>query len=228
MPAVLITGASRGLGLAFARRYAAEGWTVHAACRDPDGAADLARVEGSVSVERLDVALDEGEGSASALARRLAGAPLDLLVNNAGIGEARGEKPGDYAGWRQVLETNTLGPHRVTNALLANLRAGDQRKVVAITSGLGSIGDNRSGGSIAYRASKAALNMVMRTLSVELGRDGFTVAVLSPGWVRTDMGGARAPLDADASVDGMVRVIAGLTPADNGRFLDHQGRELPW
>ena len=127
-----------------------------------------------------------------------------------------------------MLAVNTLGPVRVVEALLPSLKAGRLRRIVSVTSQMGSIQDNTSGGALYYRSSKAALNAAMKTLSLELRGDGFTVVVMHPGWVRTDMGGPNAPLDPRNSITAMRQVIDGLSPADNGRFLNYDGRDLPW
>ncbi len=154
-----------------------------------------------------------------------------MLINNSGIygptgqGQALGSL--EYRAWEQVLAVNTLGPVRVTEALLESLKAGKQRKIVSVTSLMGSITDNNGGGSLFYRSSKAALNGAMKTLAIDLGRE-FCVAVLHPGWVRTDMGGPEAPLDVAASVAGMRRVIEGLGAEDSGRFFNYDGKALPW
>lgn len=224
---VLITGASRGLGLEFVRQYAAEGCTVLAAVRDPERAAALGGLTGTIETLPLDVA--DG-ASVAALAASLAGRPIDLLINNAGVYGPEADRLGrfDYDAWARVLAINTLGPVRVLEALLPNLRAGRSRRVVSVTSQMGSIGDNSSGGAICYRSSKAALNAAMKTLALELRAEGFCVVVMHPGWVRTDMGGPNAPLEARNSIAGMRRVIDRLTAEDAGRFLNHDGRELPW
>ena len=231
MSAVLVTGASRGLGLEFARQYAADGWKVYAACRRPDEASALgqlaAKSGGRVEVIALDVT---DTASVRAAAERLAGIAIDLLVNNAGIGSPKGQKLGslDYSAWQRVLDTNTLGPMRVVEAFLGNVEKGGQKKIVTITSGMGSIGDNGSGGSYAYRSSKAAVNMVVKSLSVDLAERGVTCVVMNPGWVRTDMGGPGGRLSPEQSIAGMRKVIAGLTPADSGKFFNHDGGQYPW
>ena len=227
MSVVLITGANRGLGLEFARQYAAEGWQVLATVREPDRAEALAALPGAVTLLPLEVASAD---SVAALAEQLEGQPVDVLINNAGIYGPHGDRPGtfDYVAWQQVLVTNTLGPLRVTEALLPNLRAGRQKKIIAISSLMGSMTDNTGGGSYAYRSSKAGLNAAMKSLGIDLKREGFIVAILNPGWVRTDMGGPAAPLEARNSIAGMRRVIDRLTEEDSGRFLNHDGHELPW
>lgn len=226
MPTVLITGASRGLGLEFVRQYAADGWHVHACCRAPGRAGELAAVAGDVQVHGLDVTNAAG---IAALARDLGGGAIDLLVNNAGIyGRRQSLGRIDYDGWAEVLRTNTLGPIAVTEALLANLEKAGSAKVALMTSRMGSIADNTSGGTYAYRASKAALNAAGRSLALDLGGRGIAVVLLHPGWVRTDMGGAGGQIDAPQSVAGLRRVIAGLSAAGSGRFFAYDGREIPW
>lgn len=226
MPTVLVTGASRGLGLEFCRQYAAQGWDVVACCRNPDKAPELSALAPKVRVEALDV---DDDSAIAALARRVAG-PLDVLINNAGVAgqEAGALNKLDSAGWLKVLRTNTISPVKMAEAFVEHLAAGGQRKLVAITSRLGSIELNDSGGMYAYRSSKAALNMAWKSLSLDLAGRGVICAVLHPGWVRTDMGGPSAPVTPPQSVAGMIKVIAGLTQADSGRFFDFDGHPLAW
>jgi NAD(P)-dependent dehydrogenase (short-subunit alcohol dehydrogenase family) len=227
MPRCLITGANRGLGLEFTRQYAAEGWHVIATCRQPQSAVALAAVPGNVRVEALDVT---DFAAIAALADHLGGEPIDLLINNAGVygpSQVRYDQI-DPAVWADVLAVNAIAPLVVSAAFVPAVTKGAHRKIVSLTSLMGSIADNSSGGAYYYRSSKAALNAAMRSLAIDLKGQGIIVAVLHPGWVRTDMGGAKAPLDVETSVQGMRRVIANLTPADSGRFFNHDGRELPW
>ncbi len=231
MNTVLVTGANRGLGLEFARQYAADGWKVYAACRRPDEASALGRLAAGSGGHVEAIALDVTDAaSVRTAAAELAGIPIDLLVNNAGVGSPKGQKLGslDYAAWQRVLDTNTLGPMRVVEAFLGNVEKGRQKKIVTITSGMGSIGDNGSGGSYAYRSSKAAVNMVVKSLSIDLAERGITCVVMNPGWVRTDMGGPGGRLSPEQSIVGMRKVIAGLTPADSGKFFNHDGGQYPW
>ncbi len=231
MNTVLVTGANRGLGLEFARQYAAEGWQVYAAAAIRARRAKLrelaAKSGGRIAVIALDVS---DLASVRAAAQSLAGKPIDLLINNAGVGSPRGQKLGalDYAAWARVLDVNTLGPMRVTEAFLDHLAAGDGKKVVTITSGMGSIADNASGGSYAYRSSKAAVNMVAKSLSLDLAPRGITCVVMNPGWVRTDMGGPGGKISPEESIAGMRRVIAKLKPGDTGKFFNYDGGEYPW
>ena len=221
---VLITGANRGLGLEFARQYAAAGWTVIATARTPETATGLKALD--LPVMQLDVADAE---SVTALARDLGGQPIDLLINNAGIfPRVNTLDETDFNDVARTLEVNVIGPMRVTRALLPNLRKGQSKQIVSITSGLGSIANNDSGRYYGYRESKAALNMFTRSLAVELADEAFTCIVMSPGWVRTDMGGPNAKLTPEESISGMRKVIKGLTPADTGSYWNHDGEQLPW
>lgn len=224
---VLITGANRGLGLEFARQYAKAGWNVIGTAREPDAAADLKALGANVKIEALDVA---DQQSVDAMATRLKEQPIDLLINNAGVSGGGGNsvaaiKPDEY---ERVMQVNALGPVRVTHALLPNLKAGKGRTIVSISSGLGSIENNKNGGYYAYRESKAALNMFMRSIAAELKGDGFICIPMSPGWVKTDMGGPNAALTPEQSITGMRKVIDSLKPEDSGKFWNHEGAVVPW
>lgn len=223
-PTVLITGANRGLGLEFARQYAADGWNVIGTARSPEKADELSAL--SVEVVQLDVA---NPASVDALAELLAGRPIDLLINNAGI-FPRANKIGDidFDDYSRTIAVNVLGPVRVTRALLANLRLGKSRTIVNITSRLGSIALNDSGNFYGYRESKAALNMFTRTLSIELAAESFTCLTIHPGWVKTDMGGTNANLTPEESIRGMRDVIQKLGPADTGTYWSYSGEKVPW
>lgn len=231
MSTVLVTGANRGLGLEFARQYAADGWQVFAACRAPGAAKDLQKLAATCSGRVRVLAMDVADTtSVRAAAGALGGEPIDLLINNAGIGGPREERLGrvDYGAWERVLGVNTLGPVRVVEAFLDNVAKSRDKRIVTITSGMGSIGDNTSGGSYAYRTSKAAVNMVMKSLSLDLASRGITCIVMNPGWVRTDMGGPRGTLTPADSIKAMREVIAGLKPGDSGKFFNYNGKTYPW
>ena len=221
---VLITGANRGIGLEYARQFAGKGYRVIGTVRDPADAKELSAV--ADRVEQLDVS--DG-ASVAALAKRLHGVPIDILVNNAGVFDRRDVTVDkvDFAMMEQTLAVNALGPLRVAQALLPNLRASKRRTIVNMSSELGSI-ERSNGRWYAYRASKAALNQINKTLSVELAQEGFICVVLHPGWVRTDMGGAAATYSSQESVSGLIAVIEKLAPADNGRFYDFKGTRIPW
>jgi NAD(P)-dependent dehydrogenase (short-subunit alcohol dehydrogenase family) len=223
-PTVLITGANRGIGLEYVRQFAARGYKVIGTARDPADAKELAAV--ADRVEPLDVT---DAASVAALAARLNGVAIDILVNNAGVFDRKDVSVDrvDFAMMEQTLAVNTLGPLRVTQALLPNLRAGKRRTIVNMSSQLGSI-ELSNGRWYAYRASKAALNQVNKTLSAELAPEGFTCVVLHPGWVRTDLGGADATYSTQESVGGLIAVIEKLGPADSGRFYDFKGTRIPW
>jgi NAD(P)-dependent dehydrogenase (short-subunit alcohol dehydrogenase family) len=217
----LITGASRGIGREFARQYEAGGWRVIATCRDPS------KYDLEGEVYRLDVTDPD---SVAALHRELKGEAIDLLINNAGIYGPRGLEFGslDYDSWEEVLRTNVLGPMRVAEAIAGQVAASEKKKMVFISSKVGSIADNSSGGSYIYRSSKTALNMAVKSLSLDLSGKGVICLMLHPGWVQTDMGGASAPIDAATSVAGMRAVIDRAGAADSGRFFNYDGNELPW
>ncbi len=230
MPTVLITGANRGIGLALARGYAAEGWRVHACCRNPDQAKDLkalrAEVGDRLAVHRLDVT--DGLEVAN-LARELAEEAIDLLINNAGVSGPRGGfGETDFERWQPVFAVNAFAPLRVAERFVEQIARSERKLIVNISSKMGSIAANISSDSIIYRASKAALNQVSKSLSVALAARGITVILFHPGWVRTDMGGSEAPVTPEDSAAGIRAVIEGVTPADNGRFFNYDGEELPW
>ncbi len=223
-PTVLITGANRGLGLEFAKQYAADGWHVIGTARKPDGAEDLIALD--VEVAQLDVA---DADSIAALAQSLEGRSIDMLINNAGIFPRAGSIDDvDFDDYMQTLVVNTVGPVRVTRALLPHLRKGDKKTIVNISSRLGSIELTTSGVFYGYRESKAALNMFTKTLAVELQPEGFTCLTVHPGWVQTDMGGANANLTPEESISGMRATIEKLGPAETGTYWSYAGEEVPW
>jgi NAD(P)-dependent dehydrogenase (short-subunit alcohol dehydrogenase family) len=226
MPTALVTGASRGLGLAFVRSFAGDGWQVHACCRSPEKSNELRGLGGPVSIHRLDVT--DGLRVAS-LAREMNDEAIDILVNNAGISDdRRGFNETDFDDFVEVLKVNTLAPLRIAERFADHVARSERKLIVNISSIMGSIQDNASGGRYLYRASKAALNMITRSLSVDLRERGIVVVSFHPGWVRTDMGGEDAPISPEESVEGMREVMDRLTSEDSGRFLDYQGKELPW
>jgi NAD(P)-dependent dehydrogenase (short-subunit alcohol dehydrogenase family) len=226
MPTVLITGASRGLGLEFARQYAAAGWQVHASCRDPESARALRDLAsgGKVSLHRLDV--DDG-ASVAACAGETAADRFDLILNNAGVSGSRGAgfADMDYDSFAATLNTNVLGPMRVIEAFAGRLTG--EKKLVTVSSQMGSIA-RAAANSVIYRTSKAAANMLTRCAALELGRRGVIVAAVHPGWVATDMGGRGAALSPAESVGHLRRLIANLRPADNGGFFNYDGSPIPW
>ena len=222
MPIVLITGANRGIGLAFARQYACDGWTVVATARDPSGAADLAGIATRVEpLELRDLEAVAGFGE------RIDG-PIDLLIANAGTWIPEGsDSAEDGRKWAEMMVTNCIAPCLLAKALAGKMRS-PGGKLVALSSGMGSIAEASSPGFIPYRTSKAALNMAWKALSVELRPLGLVTAALDPGWVKTRMGGPNAPLDPDDSVGAMRQVIERIGPDESGGYFNRSGERVPW
>ncbi|MBB4265687.1 SDR family oxidoreductase [Roseospira visakhapatnamensis] len=227
MPTVLITGASRGLGLEFARQYRADGWEVIATCRNPSTAPALAAT--GAEVHALDVTDD---AALKALGRTLSGRALDVLINNAGVYPLKspqgsfGDVPVDA--WMEALRTNVVAPWKVAETFIDNLTKAERPVLATISSKMGSIADAAAPGSVVYRSSKTAVNMVVKALALDLGPRGVICLSFHPGWVLTDMGGPNALITPEQSITGLRRLIARATPADNGRFLAYDGQEVPW
>ena len=231
MTTVLISGANRGIGLEFVRQYVADGTHVIAGVRDPasaDALQQLAREhEGRVEI----LPLDAGDTASMAAFREAVGErPVDVVIANAGVtGGARQNKLGDidYEAWLDTFNVNTLGPVRLAEAFAANLQAGEGKKLVAITSMMGSTAEN-GGGMLSYRSSKAALNNVWKGLSETMKKSEVACAVYHPGWVKTDMGGESAQITPEESVTGLRTQIAALDLAHTGRYVNWDGSERPW
>ena len=237
-PTVLITGSSRGIGLEFAQQYAAAGWQVIATARKPaesKALAELAAAHSNVRLESLDVT---DAASIASLAQRLGAAPIDVLINNAGdTDEFRGQSFGSLKHDRfgALMELNAHGPLRVSEAMISNVQASQQKKIIAISSLAGSFAAQGGGmpGGYWYKSSKAALNMIMLGLSQDLKPKGVIVDCLSPGQVDTHgyaARGIRMPntVDVKDSVGGMIKVIAGLTMAQTGQFIRYNGELQGW
>jgi NAD(P)-dependent dehydrogenase (short-subunit alcohol dehydrogenase family) len=226
MPTVLITGASRGIGLEFVRQYAANGWKVLACCRKPGTATELNKVTGDVTLLALDV---DDDANIASLAKQLKSVPIDVLINNAGISRPEATTLGQVSSevWLQVFRTNTIAPLKMAEAFLPHLEAGKEKKLIAITSRLGSIELNE-GGRYSYRSSKAALNSAWKSLAGDTAGQGMICVVFHPGWVQTDMGGKAAPVTPKESVAGMTKLISGFGKKDNGTFRNYDGESLPW
>ena len=231
MACILITGANRGLGLEFARQYTRAHYRVIACCRRPDAAAELKAIaDGSddrTTIHALDVT---DYGQIEALANELRDKPIDLLLNNAGIYEPHQTQLGkiDFGAWATVLSVNVLAQTRVVECFLDNVVRSNRKQIACLSSQMGSIAGNQSGAHYLYRSSKAALNMVVKSLSIDLRDRGVTVVALDPGWVQTDMGGPDAELTPTESIRGMIRVLEALSTADSGKYLSYNGAELPW
>jgi NAD(P)-dependent dehydrogenase (short-subunit alcohol dehydrogenase family) len=233
MSTILITGANRGLGLEFARQYATHGWEVIATARNPEKSEELQKLakKGSVFPQALNVSSGE---SVQALVKNLSGKPIDLLVLNSAIYTRDGNEIGkiNYEGWRESFETNVLGAVRVAEALLDNVAASARKQIVAISTGMGSLGTLGTtmgfGAAYQYRTSKAALNMAMLILAKDLEPRGISVVIFSPGWVQTDMGGANASLTPAQSIGGMRKALEGNPMDLTGKFLSYDGSAWPW
>lgn len=230
MTTVILSGANRGLGLELARQYAAGGGRVFAGARDPASADALHAAAndyaGRLSAHPLDVA---DAASVREFAASVGTAPVDILIANAAVfGGDRQHELGeiDFDEFEETFAINTSGALRLADAFVRNLKAA-RGKFIAITSGMGSIAE-AGGGYYGYRASKAALNMVCRALANDLKGAGVVCIALSPGWVKTDMGGASAPQGVAPTVEAMRSRIDGCTLADSGKLLNWDGRELPW
>ena len=219
MPTVLITGANRGIGLEFARQYSADGWTVIATARQSSAELESA----GARIEPLDLS----DADAVAGFPGKIDAPLDLFIANAGTNQPMNTGTAEDArDWQAMMMINAIAPYQIGQALLPRL-AEANGKAIAISSGMGSIGDN-GGGWVPYRTSKAALNMAWSCLALEAKPKGVTAVLLSPGWVKTRMGGAGAQITSEQSAGDMRRLIDRLSIEDSGRFLRRNGSELPW
>lgn len=222
MPTVLITGCDTGLGRAFAQQYARDGWTVWATYRDPANAITDDRIRHAA----LDVT---AFAQFDALRAQVGAQPIDLLISNAGIGldiGKLGELQFDYV--QRMLSVNLVGALKLVETFVDNVAASDLRRIVLVTSRMGSIESNLSGGHYGYRASKAGLNAVGRSLAIDLYPRGVAVTMIHPGWVSTQGGGAQAPMDADESVASMRNVVARMGNHETGSFVSYDGRSLPW
>ena len=230
MKTALITGANRGIGLEFARQYAEDGWRVLACARheSPELLELAEKHSGRMEVCRLDV---EDPDEIAGLSEEYPDLAIDLLVNNAGVyseKDAKGFAHTDYDEWAKVLRINTMAPLRMAETFFPQVSRGSLKTLVNISSIMGSVSDNSSGGNYLYRSSKAALNMVAKSMAIDLKPAGIISVVFHPGWVKTGMGGPNAAISVEQSVSGMRQVIADLRLSDSGKFLDYTGREIPW
>jgi len=230
MTTYLVTGTNRGIGLEFTEQLLARGDSVIATCRDIDKAEELrALSQRHQELELLELDVADG-ASLGNFPKRLEGRTIDVFINNAGVYGPRDAQFGHVQGkeWADVLHINAIAPVLLTQLLIDSLRKGEDKKLVYITSKMGSIEDNSGGGQYIYRSSKAALNAAVKSLSVDLADDGFSVLLLHPGWVRTDMGGPNALIDTHTSVSGMLDLVDGLKQAHSGQFLAYDGKVVPW
>jgi NAD(P)-dependent dehydrogenase (short-subunit alcohol dehydrogenase family) len=248
MPTALVTGANRGLGLAFVKQLDKLGWRVFACCRNPSSAGELMALSetsgGRVEIKQLDIGQFE---QSDRLAGELAGEPIDLLLNNAGIiggsgvtfsEESRGtmQKFGelDFDEWMNVFKVNVVGTAKLTEALIDNIASSQQKTVVIMSSIMGSITANEEGnfpppgGIYLYRTSKAAMNMLSRNMAADLKERGVKVVALNPGWVKTDMGGSDAIFEADDVIARLLDMVVHGGMEQSGKFISQDGTELSW
>jgi NAD(P)-dependent dehydrogenase (short-subunit alcohol dehydrogenase family) len=229
MANILITGAARGIGFELTRQYAANGDRVFACCRGPAKADKLnelaAASGGKVTVHDIDLA---DPATIDATAKALAGTPIDVLINNAGVtgGDHQSLDDVDFDAWLDTFKINTMAPLRMAKAFQANLKQA-KGKVLTVTSQLGA-STWPYGGMYSYSTSKAAVNKVTQILALDWKADGVSVAVVHPGWVRTDMGGPGADISPEESASGIRNVIANLNPANSGGFFKWNGEVHAW
>ena len=225
---VLITGANRGIGLEFARQYAETGWKVIACCRDLRHAASLQALADTypdIKTYALDVA---DFAAIEALAAALKDEKIDVLINNAGVYPHSDLNHADPEQWLHAFKVNSMAPLKMAAAFTPHIAASRLKKLVTLSSKMGSLDDNTSGGSYIYRTSKVAANMVMKSLAIDLKAFSISVAVLHPGWVQTEMGGPGALIDTRASVSGLRKVIEHLNLDNSGQFIAYDGKVINW
>jgi len=227
---ILITGSNRGIGLELVHQYATQGWQVHACCRHPDQATALNRLGEQfpeITLHTLDVVQQD---QVQQLAADLRDHPIDILFNNAGV-----YGPADAAfgntnetQWLECLRTNVIAPMKMMEAFVTQVAASKHKLIAAMSSKMGSMADNGSGGCYIYRSSKAALNAVMKSAAIDLAPRGVKVAILHPGWVKTEMGGPNAEITVVESVSRMREILGTVTPENSGTFFDIDGSTIPW
>lgn len=232
MNTVLITGANRGIGLEFATQYATAGWQVIACCRQPQQATALSQLaeqyKNRFFIHQLDV---RKFAEIDQLSQKLRDLPIDVLINNAGIyPPAQNGEFGhiNYEDWIETFKVNTLAPLKITEAMIEQVARSHLKIIATLTSKMGSIDDNQRGGSYIYRTSKTAVNMVGKSLAIDLQPRGIISVLLHPGWVQTDMGGQGALITAKQSVTGMKKILDEITLADTGKFFAYDGQSIPW
>jgi len=227
---ILITGSNRGIGLELVNQYAAAGWRVFACAREPQGGEALNKLAQSfnnVSLHTLDVTSSE---QIQSLAKELKNQPIDILFNNAGVYGPYNASFGntDEAAWLECLRINTISPMKICEAFVDNVAMSQRKLIAAMSSKMGSMTDNGSGGSYIYRSSKAALNAVMKSVSIDLQPKHIKVAILHPGWVKTDMGGVNAEITVDECVGLLRKNLDNMTADNSGNFFEIDGSVIPW
>ena len=227
---ILITGSNRGIGLELTRQYAAAGWQVYACCRAPDKATQLNALQqqhANISLHKLDVT---SASQIASLAQALHDKPIDILLNNAGIYGPYDAHFGntDEQQWLECLRINSIAPMKIMEALVNNVAASKRRIIASMSSKMGSMADNGSGGSYIYRSSKAALNAIMKSASIDLKPRGIKVAILHPGWVLTDMGGSNAEITVQECVNQLRKTLDNVSLENTGSFFEVDGSIIPW
>ncbi|MDO8909949.1 MAG: SDR family oxidoreductase [Pseudohongiella sp.] len=229
MSRYIVTGTNRGIGLEFVKQLLAQGHDVVATARDPEAVPALKalQADGNLSLLPLDIS---DEGSIAAFVSAVGAEPVDVLINNAGIYGPREASLGTLrtAEWAEVMLIDLIAPVMLTQALLPALRRGKDKRIAFLSSMMGSIADNSSGGSYIYRSAKAGLNQTVKSMAVDLVKEDFIVLPLHPGWVKTDMGGPNAMIDVTTSVTGLLQRIQKTTSADSGKFLNYDGKVIAW
>ncbi len=236
MTTVLITGANRGLGLEFVRQYQDKNVIIHACCRNPDAANELNALAdnsgGLIKVHRMEVS---DPSQVSSVADALKGVSIDRLINNAGILGTIIDQPGnsafgnlDYNVWEETMRVNVLSPFRICEAFVEHVAASDEKLMVFLSTHMASITELADGGFYPYRSSKAALNLVIKGLSIDLKDRGVRTLALHPGWVKTDMGSQAAAVDIPDSIAGMKDVISGFKAPRTGEFINYDNSPIQW
>lgn len=227
---ILITGTNRGIGLEFVKHYLKNNKKVIATYRNKNSSKDLLELKNTtnnLSLVELDVSIPS---SINEFTSKIMDQPIDIFINNAGVFGPRNNELENFnvKEWLDVFNINTIAPLLLTHKILKNLRLGKNKKLVFISSKVGSIEENTGGGMYVYRSSKTALNQVIKSLSIDFKDENFIAAALHPGWVQTDMGGPNALIDTKTSVKGMIKVIDSLVLMNSGRFYNYDGSSIPW
>ena len=232
MKTTLITGANRGIGLEFSRQLAEDGWCVLACSRDLEKSDALNKLAAEYPERITLYALDVTDhGQIEKLSQTLANKPIDLLINNAGVFPDINDRSfgqTDYDSWAYAFLVNTMAPLKMAEEFIAQITQSSRKTIVTITSKMGSVADNGRGGSYIYRSSKSAVNMVIKSIAIDLESNDIISVLLHPGWVRTDMGGPSGLISVEQSVSGMLSVIREVTSADSGKFIAYDGQIIPW
>ena len=230
MPTLLITGANRGIGLELCKQYLDKNWEVHACCRNPKNAKELntlADKNKTLTIHELEVT---DEAQMDALKKALKNKPVDILINNAGVhalGASQFGKTDDKA-WEEAVAVNLIAPMKMMEHFVENVSISDKKIIASMSSKMGSMDDNGSGGAYAYRATKAALNAIMVSAAHDLRHLDITALILHPGWVRTDMGGPHGEISVEQSAQMLRKILSECDISDSGKFFDIDGTVIPW